>query len=230
MALKDGLIRYWKLNETSGTSLVDVMGNYNGSLSGSYSLNQSGIKGGAVLFNGGYANLGQLPAGFNSNSISLWINVSSFVGGHVDMIAQFGWTNYYLRIFFHDYLSPANTLFIDNSGSSGYNAGFAPTIGSWYHIVVTNSGNQSKTYINGSLVSTLSASSYTPGSYNSSSIGQGWQGGAADGSPANGKVDEIGVWNRELSAAEVTTLYGGGSGYEIPLSALSQAAFLLAMV
>jgi len=220
MALKDGLIRYWKLNETTGTSVIDTMGNNNGSLSGSYTLNQTGIKNGAVYFFGGLANLGQLPAGYGSNSVSFWFNVTAFVGGHVDMIAQFGWTDYFMRVYFHDYLSPANALVIENSGASAYNVGYAPTTGSWYHIVVTNSGTSSKAYVNGNLVTTQYATSYSPGAYNGSSIGQGWQYGTPDGAPANGRVDEVAVWNRALSDAEVTTLYNSGAGYEIPFAVI----------
>jgi hypothetical protein len=30
--------------------------------------------------------------------------------------------------------------------------------------------------------------------------------------PFKGKIDEVGIWNRALSASEVATLYHGGSG------------------
>lgn len=50
-------VAYWRMNETSGTTLADNIGGALATLSGSYTLNQVGmVSGGAsVLFSGGYA-------------------------------------------------------------------------------------------------------------------------------------------------------------------------------
>lgn len=65
-------ISYWKLDETSGTTLVDSTGSNNGTLAGSSSLGQSPVfddGGTSVAFTGGYANL---P--FTGNTLPATIN------------------------------------------------------------------------------------------------------------------------------------------------------------
>src|SRR5262245_28838411 len=40
--IADGAVAYWRLNETSGTTAVDVIGGNNGTISGGVTLNQGG--------------------------------------------------------------------------------------------------------------------------------------------------------------------------------------------
>src|SRR5215470_7590906 len=40
--IADGAVAYWRLNETSGTTAVDVIGGNNGTISGGVTLNQAG--------------------------------------------------------------------------------------------------------------------------------------------------------------------------------------------
>ena len=56
-ALSLAPVAYWRMNETSGTTLTDSIGGAVATLTGSYTLNQAGmVTGGAsVLFSGGYA-------------------------------------------------------------------------------------------------------------------------------------------------------------------------------
>lgn len=231
MALKDNLIRYYKFEETSGSTVVDATTNSNGTYNGTYTVNQTGKISKSTLYNTGYADLGQLPANFTTNSVSFWFKINGYIGGHVDMIAQFCWQNYYIRLFAHEYLSPTNTLFFDISGTSGgYNAGFAPNTGTWYHIVMITSGNICYIYINGSLAASKSAATYSPGAYNKTTLGVGWQTSSVDGAYCNCNVDELAIWDRALTTTEVAELYNSGNGYEIPLSETTNASFLLLMV
>lgn len=88
------------------------------------------------------------------------------------------------------------------------------SIDTWYHVVVTFSGNQSATgfkiYVNGSSetisvqFNTSAADWTTSQDLNVS----GYANGA--GAYYNGLLDEMTIWNKELSAAEVTSLYNSG--------------------
>jgi hypothetical protein len=75
----------------------------------------------------------------------------------------------------------------------------------WYHLVATaKSGSQMKFFINGVQVGSAPINSiWTLG--NMFRVGKSNRPGANNS--FTGTIDEIGVWNRELTNAEVTTLY-----------------------
>jgi hypothetical protein len=82
-----------------------------------------------------------------------------------------------------------------------------------YHLTVSYSGNTNASginiYINGALVSkTTQFNSCTVAalSPNSNYIGSGYFG------TTGGVIDEVGIWDRALTAADATELYNGGAG------------------
>jgi len=105
----------------------------------------------------------------------------------------------------------------DNSGNSTFlpypwTLNWNPQISTWYHIVwVFTSGNSIKTYVNGVLHSNVSI---TLSKYNNTvnnvltKIGNGLDYGNSAPLPWNGKIDDIGIWNRALTQQEVSLLTG----------------------
>ena len=79
----------------------------------------------------------------------------------------------------------------------------------WYHVAQTSDGNSLKLYVNGQYESPLYISSVNDGTINSSQplrIG----GGAPSGTPPfwfAGVIDDIRIYNRALSEAEIKQLY-----------------------
>ena len=91
-----------------------------------------------------------------------------------------------------------------------------PANGTWYHIVLTYDGNNLRFYNNGTLVFT--SGSVSPNTFVSSRIFCFGREVSTDGlSPYsstcwpgfNGKLDDIGIWNRALTPQEITDLYNG---------------------
>lgn len=91
-------------------------------------------------------------------------------------------------------------------------------INTLYHFVFTYNGNNSNTgmniYINGSLVGSptrSSAGTYTGMNNLTSNVSIG---AVVTGTTAvfSGYLDSIGLWNRELTASEVSQLYNSGAG------------------
>ena len=106
--------------------------------------------------------------------------------------------------------------------AAGYSPGPGSTdiisLNTWHHLVFTRvaSSGQIDMYLDGSSI--FSGTSNT-GNINSStaSAGVGNLAGSTNNgyytaAPFNGALDEVGVWSRALSAAEVTLLYKAGAG------------------
>ena len=83
---------------------------------------------------------------------------------------------------------------------------FTPTIGQWYHLAVTRSGSIFSFYINGVLSSANAAPMTIPVIDAPVTIGE------AEGSYfMNGLEDEITIYHRALSSAEIQTIYDADS-------------------
>jgi uncharacterized delta-60 repeat protein len=80
-----------------------------------------------------------------------------------------------------------------------------PTTGQWYHVAVTREGNQYALYIDGAQVATSTNSNSIPNPSAVLTIGQ------AEGYFHNGPIDEVEVFNRALTPAEIRSIYNAGS-------------------
>ena len=83
-------------------------------------------------------------------------------------------------------------------------------VGKWFHILATSDGSTEKIYINGVLSGSISvgATSYCCGTDRSVTLGANSGGG---GGFFGGKLDDVRIYNRALSASEVTQLYNLGA-------------------
>jgi hypothetical protein len=89
-------------------------------------------------------------------------------------------------------------------------------LNTWYFIVSTFDGVNSRIYVNGVLVNTT----YAPGSIGNAStqftIGAHSAGPASWGYQMKGNIDEVGIWNRVLTPLEIQMLYNNGNGLQYP--------------
>jgi len=96
-----------------------------------------------------------------------------------------------------------------------YSSYLTSTEGSWTHLVVTYDGSEhpsgQKMYINGSAVSVTEKDNATYVAMENTAYDV-WIGGyQALSKYATGNIDEVAIFNAELSAAEVTAVYNGGA-------------------
>jgi hypothetical protein len=221
---------YWKLDEASGNA-ADATGNgftltNNNTVAYAAGKINNGADFGAVNVNGNFSNTNNMGLAVDAaRSYSLWVNITTAPP-----------LNQYYDLFGQGY--SANDVFYqieygDVTGTKRFRVGRArngvddPTLtynvdlgtGTFYHIVYTNNGSLGQTlYVNGASVAT-----------NTATGGNGSGGGTFDGTVVsralfavarvvNGKMDEIGVWNYVLSAADVTALYNAGAGIQYPFT------------
>ena len=221
ITLTNGLIAYWKLDDGSGTNAVDSMGFSNGTLSGSPTWTTGKINGG-VSFSGSsqYVDFGtKFPAITSAITISAWVNPGASQIQYADI-----WGDHESSFKGMVMQQNSNTL---NQYSWGYGNGsnfssgagfFNLTASTWTHVVAVKDATTCYVYLNGVEQVALRgscSSAIVPATTINFSAGRGYAGG---GRFFNGKVDEVAVWNRALSASEVSQLYNSGAGRQYPFS------------
>lgn len=230
-ALTAGLQAYWTFNQSTGSNIPDAF-------NGTYNLtaqNMSDTDWKAGLINNtldfghdGLANqeaaaqttLGNLSLNYNNGSISLWINFTNggsreeYVMGRVVAGNPEGDFRI-IKNLADDKLAwgirdNAGTFQEISSDAAITNDGSA-----FVHTVVEWGDNGTRMYLNGVLQTQKSASILRPNRTDWCLGGARRGGNCQSGTTIptmNGSIEEMGIWNRSLSQAEVTQLYNGGAG------------------
>jgi len=203
----------WKFDENSGATAADASGNSNTGTLSSGATWTTGQSGAATNLDGvdDYVQEGAQSSLVltNAGTLSAWIYPTG-AGSH----ATFGGIivnkegEYELARFTDGTIqwAFANT----NPGWNWVNTGYVAPLNQWTHVAVTYDGGVVKTYINGALFHTYAGTGAigdVDNSQNDFRVG----GRQAASHNFRGRIDEVRVYNRALSASEVTTLPGGSS-------------------
>ena len=214
--LTDGLVAYWPFDGNAN----DASGNGNHGTTHGVTLttDRFGNANGAYYF--GQNHYISVPDSSSLDSVSAELTISAWV--RVDEWVREGWASivnksdgdyarYYAFNFGNGNAEPANgfgTIEI-SSDISGYSDAI-PQLGEWTHMAVTYGQNGVLyTYLNGVCVGTYqnSVSLFRP---NTAELHIGRDRVGGDDYLA-GAIDELRIYNRALSAAEVKALYEGAS-------------------
>jgi hypothetical protein len=213
------LLAYWKLDTTGW---IDSSGNGRHlTLEGSLS-NPAGLLGNSAT---GFSDSNYLvtPSGLapldGSRTYSAWVNFNSNEIGYQMIFSQGGTTDYQSTMpFYLEYNNAFSSLFTVSTGAwtNLMVTNIVPEEGVWYHLVQTLDGSIGKFYINGNVV----ASSEYSGSIPAPDIDRFLLGrfGGDNNYNLNGKLDEVGVWDRALFEAEIISLYNAGAGKTYPFN------------
>jgi len=218
MALTDGLLGLYRWNQHPS----DASGNgKNGTVYGAV-FNTSVKKLGSASIDGDgvddYVTLSSQP-GFGSTSLSLsaWVYLDALYGPGDIAMEIFNNNQIFIR---KEPQSDGTRFAIFLKLSDGtiepraaWTASFVT--GVWYHILATWNGTDLKLYGDGVLKDTVTRL----GVLTSITVTAQWLAGeqtTTNNNFFNGKLDECGLWNRVLTAAEISQLYNSGTGIEIP--------------
>ena len=210
------------LNENPGTSFADDSGNSNtATCSGSRCPTQSTNAkfNTAVNFDGNndrinVADTSDLNYFGDSLTLEAWVYPDRFNNGNGDGFPT---------IIDKDYDSQFSMYFSNEGGGRGgitvdLWTGNDDSISStseydddnWYHIVFTYDGSQMKIYVNSVLDNTESASGNIDVNTKDILIGSGWSGNSQNNYLFDGIIDEVAIYNRSLSQAEIIDRYTRG--------------------
>lgn len=196
--LQKGLVSYFNFDD----NLKDQKGYASDGIPTGNPTFTAGKIGKAITFNGTNQSLfftaspQQAPTGF---SYSIWINYSPIAAGSVGSVLLLQDKNFVSNTLV---AQSANTLFsflIDQNGIV-FIKNAAPN--TWLHIALTFDGTVYKTYLNGNLVNNVNRQGAISGFFSSLELGY-----IPAGVYLNGSIDELYIYNRALSQAEVTQLY-----------------------
>lgn len=210
--LNNQLVAYYNFeNNTNG--LTDIAsGLHNGTLINSPSLT-TGKLGNAYGFDGvnQYVSVADENAlDINYYSISAWVKVNNNALGTILSKGYEGSGTAYL--FWRNPVTTGDTKWGSYTGgwhAIDYDTFSSPT--SWYHAVLVHNATGLGVWINGVLVSSSSDSFSAPSNNANITIGADSNSGVVD-YWLNGTIDELGLWNRSLTPAEITKIYNYGAG------------------
>jgi len=208
---------HWHLNENNGTSAYDSSGNsFTGTLTNS-PIWTNGKLNNALEFNGvnQYVNFGNIENFERNNSVSYEFWFNSTVGTLRDVLAKYQTPRGMIimlnagKIQFNIYTSATTYLAIKTS--TAYNDG------KWHHAVVIYNGSSFVSGVNiyiDSILQSLTTVSDSLGNgtiLNSATFNLGSRG---DSAFFLGRLDEILVYNKTLTQAEVNSRYNSSYGTE----------------
>jgi len=209
----EGLNAYWDFdaNGQTTTNAISRTGNYNLTTGNYGSLTiESGKVGNAAYFNGSTCIWGGdiLDEDGTNRTYAFWIKNTQTTRTHIFSKYQGSGVGYYiLQAIGIDNYSIGHS-YPDITSTSGINDG------DWHFVVITLSTDGNKIYIDGVLNN--SNSNALEDEDIDMFFSMGCQCTSDDCSSRQnyyiGYLDEIGVWNRTLSADEVEELYNGGNG------------------
>lgn len=214
-----GLVAYWKFDENGGPAFADATGNgwtgtgqggipttLVGKINNAIVLQNSGTQGVSVSLNID-TRLSNTPF-----SVSLWFNNQDVGATSKAMIGEWGTRNDY--VVFNNAAQLATFRASDDAGVTTDVVSATITPGSYVHVVFGFDGANIFIYTNnGSLATTAKAAVrrgggvFAIGNYQSFTLG--WI----------GNIDEVGYYNRTLSASDVAQLYNGGAA--LPFSSFT---------
>lgn len=218
--LTNGLVAYWQLNDGSGTTATDTLGNYNGSLmpvGSEPAWTSSGKIGGALQFDGtnDYVDFGDITElnGASAFTIAGWYKDND-INGHNRHFDKGNGLDYDISAATYSgrlYLEVGN-----GANTYAYWSGYSSTIsaGQWYHAAFVFDGSGAtntdkvKIYVD-SIQRTLSFGGGSMPSIAPDLLSYAFELSKSAANQWKGAMDEIAVYNRVLSGSEIAELSQG---------------------
>jgi len=224
--LSTSLVSYWEMEQSAGATAVDSHG--------SNDLSDNGTVGTATGILGEGADYEESSSQYHSItdasqtgldftagdvSFSAWVKFESFADGLFPIYAKSDGSGSSGGIHIHHWDTSDRFRIQFYKAPSGFSRvwwTWAPSLSTWYHIVVVvdlDSVGSSKLYINGvdqGAVDGTDGSSAT-GTNNNSEPALIGRYETASAVYADGVIDEMGIWSKVLGVDEVRALYGYGT-------------------
>ncbi len=224
ISLQKGLVGWWKMDGNAKDSTP--YGN-DGTITGaSLTADRKAKATSAYSYNGTTANIEAANAAklnlTGDVTVSAWIKPgTASQNNNARVVSKYDGTtaNYILG---YDTTGHMRMIVDGTARATATSAAVLTSTTTWYHVVGVRSGTTVSLYINGTLDGTASISGTTQTNSQNLAIGGGVN--STTNPRYNGVVDDVRVYNRALSTAEITALYGQ---YDSGINAASGESGLL---
>jgi hypothetical protein len=207
--ITSGLVASWKMDESSGNAIDAVSSIIATPNAGTSRVSPGKLGANLINFNGstGVATVGDnaLLKGFNKFTVSAWMKLTANATGGVVANTSGGYNLWYNA-------TSGIRAEIVKPGPAGVSiySGSAFSTGVWKHVVMTYDQTRLRLYVDGVEVNSV-AETAALAAQDTSGFRIGNFAGAF-----NGQIDEVAVWNRALDLSEVSYIYNGGTGRQVP--------------
>lgn len=155
--------------------------------------------------------------GTTARTMNFWVKYTSTSGDGMVTFGTTGTGNGFSA------LAVSNQLYFGGESADVGPSGAALNDGNWHMCTITYDGTTIRLYTDGTAGSTGTPTLNTAAAHL-------FVGERNDGSSKfTGDIDEVYLWTRALSAAEVTSLYNGGAGLQYPFTTSINSGFLMFM-
>lgn len=227
MSLLTDLSCYYKLDGDATKSFGTNDGTANNTTFAAGKISQAATFSGIVTSNILVADSTDFTFGSNDFSVSMWVKKTTngtrqiFAGqssalgttSTISFLLEFRTTNTVRAIVAYN---TSTTSLPESSGTI--------TDTAWHHIVLVRDGSTMRLYIDGSADGTAAISGTVNDATNNFGLGRG---GDINQNFFPGSIDEVGVWKRKLTPAEVGQLYNSGNGLTYPFSTSASSNFFM---
>jgi len=213
-----GLVTHYTFDALNAT---DAAGSNTGTLVGNPTLISGKVGSGALTFNGlssvQIADNSTIE-GFGDFTLSAWFKLSGYGDPYITLLSK-GMNGEAYKLSLYAPNQSATAMCWLNGGVP--DSSFVPggvQLNEWYHLVCTRTGSTLKTYWNGA-EKTSSTYSNTVAPNNKDLIIGNTEVGLY---PLNGSIDDVRIYNKGLTSADISELYalgsgsGGGGGGSVP--------------
>src|SRR5205823_8390013 len=199
-----GLVAAYGFNEGSGTTAADASGRGNTGTLSNATWSASGKYGGALSFNGVNAWVTVADAASldltGALTLEAWVNPIAIVTGRTVILKEAGTEEVYSLYADENMPRPLAAVRINSAYSTTTGTTQLP-INTWTHLASTYDGTTLRLYVNGTQV----GSTPTTGNIDVSSGVLRIGGNAIWGEYFSGLIDEVRIYNRALTAAQIQT-------------------------
>lgn len=219
-SLDNGLVSWYSLDETTGTTAFDSLGRNDGTNNGT-TINQTGKVNRSYDFERDNGNYISLPSGVatsigsGSFSISMWINPETSLSGTQYTVLL--WNNpgsaNEFRIHYYNGVLFFATIRSEEGWISAEKT-ISLNAGSWYYITATYNSSTKKQniYVNAITGTEATRATATNAFSETTYLGKRDTTTTTNPDEFDGKIDEVAIWNRTLTTDEIALLYNDGDG------------------
>jgi hypothetical protein len=203
-AVSTGLVGAYAFDEGTGTTALDSSGTGNGGTLSNAAWTTAGVFGSALSFNGSNAWVSIADSASldltTSMTLEAWVRPSSITSDWRTIILKERPSGLAYALYAADGASRPPAGYVSVNGTDA--AAVAPTtlpLNTWTHVAMTYNGATLRLYVNGQLVGSRATTGSAPVSASPLRIG----GNAVWGEWFSGSIDEVRIYNRALSQAEI---------------------------